>query len=99
MEFWTAFLVLLGVTDPDQTARSAPDPITVVETVAHHEAVKITSGIEPETVAPPPIVIDIKYTAGQRCWIAQGTQLIQRNLTLPYHQQTVYGTAQCQSDK
>ncbi len=45
-----------------------------------------------------PIVIDSKDTPGQHCLIAPTTQIIQRNLTLPYDQQTVYGTAQCQSD-
>ncbi|MEE9413523.1 MAG: hypothetical protein V3V22_10785 [Methylococcales bacterium] len=51
--------------------------------------------IEPELL---PIVIDSKDTLGQRCLMAPTTQIIQRNLTLPYDQQTVYGTAQCQSD-
>jgi hypothetical protein len=50
---------------------------------------------EPELL---PIVIDSKYTPDQRCLIAPTIQMIQRNLTLPYDQQTVYGTAQCQSD-
>jgi hypothetical protein len=45
-----------------------------------------------------PIVINSKHTPGKRCLIAPTTQMIQRNLTLPYDQQTVYGTAQCQSD-
>ena len=45
-----------------------------------------------------PIVIDSEDTLGQRCLIAPTTQIIQRNLTLPFDQQTVYGTAQCQSD-
>ncbi len=50
---------------------------------------------EPELL---PIVIDSEYTPSQRCLIAPTTQMIQRNLTLPYDQQTVYGTVQCQSD-
>ena len=50
---------------------------------------------EPELL---PIVIDSKHTPSQRCLIAPTTQMIQRNLTLPYDQQTVYGTARCQSD-
>ncbi len=50
---------------------------------------------EPELL---PIVIDINQTLGQRCLITPTTQMIQRNLTLAYDLQTVYGTAQCQSD-
>ncbi len=44
------------------------------------------------------LVIDIHYQGGQRCVIHSLNRMIERNLTLPYRQQTLYGTTQCQSD-
>jgi hypothetical protein len=92
MDIWTPSLLLLGLSGPGLET----DPIEagpVVQTVA------IIS--PPLTSTPPdltePIVIDIKYQPGQRCLIAATTLIIQRNLTLPYYQQVVYGTTQCQN--
>ncbi len=92
MELWTPLLLLLGITEPVMTTQA------VVQTVAHvAPLVKSPQTDQTESVLTP-IVIDIKYQAGQRCVIAPTTQMIQRNLTLPHDQQTVYGTVQCQSD-
>ncbi len=44
---------------------------------------------------PSGLVIDILYQPGHRCVIAPDTRIIERNLTQPYRQQTLYGTAQC----
>ncbi len=91
MELWTPLLLLLGITEPVMTTQAILQPVAHV---APSVKSRHTDQTEP---ALTPIVIDIKYQAGQRCVIAPTTQMIQRNLTLPYHQQTVYGTAQCQS--
>ncbi len=92
MELWTPLLLLLGITEPVMTTQA------VVHTVAHvAPSVKSRHTDQTEPVLTP-IVIDIKYQSGQHCVIAPTTRMIQRNLTLPYYQQTVYGTAQCQSD-
>jgi hypothetical protein len=70
----------------------------VVQVVAHVAPLVKSIHIDQTEAALTPIVIDIKYQAGQRCVIALTTRMIQRNLTLPYYQQTVYGTTQCQFD-
>jgi hypothetical protein len=92
MELWTPLLLLLGITEPVMTTQA------IVQPVAHVAPSVKSAQINQTQPVLTPIVIDIKYQAGQRCVIASTTQMIQRNLTLPYDQQTVYGTAQCQSD-
>ncbi len=44
------------------------------------------------------LVIDILYQPGHRCVIAPSSRIIERNLTQPYRQQTLYGTDQCRRD-
>ncbi len=92
MELWTPLLALLGMTQPAIT------PQAVVQPVSHVAPFVKSTETDQTEPALTPIVIDIGYQTGQRCVIAPTTEMIQRNLTLPYSQQTVYGTAQCQSD-
>ncbi|MCH9699263.1 MAG: hypothetical protein K0U68_14265 [Gammaproteobacteria bacterium] len=88
MDILALVFVLLGVTEP------------VVKTVAQFAPPAQTSDENPIEPSLTPIVIDIQYPTGERCVLTSPTtQIIQRNLTLPYSQQTLYGTAQCLSDK
>ncbi|MCH9699336.1 MAG: hypothetical protein K0U68_14640 [Gammaproteobacteria bacterium] len=48
------------------------------------------------TIDLPELVIDINYQAGKRCLVQPSDRVIERNLTLPYRQQTLYGSNACQ---
>ncbi len=89
MKFWIPLLALIGFGEPEIT----PSQNEVVSPVEETAQV-----LEAMDRGHKPVVINIKYTPGKRCSIVSATQIIQRNLTLPYSQQTVYGTSQCQTD-
>ena len=62
-----------------------------MESVGHHAPLEQSlRSTEPE------LNIDIHYQPGEHCVVPSTAPVVQRNLTLPYHQQTLYGTAQCQ---
>lgn len=44
----------------------------------------------------PELMIDINYLPGQRCVVQSTARVIERNLTLPYRQQTLYRSNPCQ---
>ncbi len=95
MDIWTPSLLLLGLSGPGLET----DPVAavpVVQTVAKLSPPLTSTPLD--LTEPEPIVIDIKYQPGQRCLIAATTPIIQRNLTLSYYQQVVYGTTQCQNN-
>ncbi len=93
MNSLTFCLVLTGFTEPFLKTIPVDAPTMEYQTQLYQPI-----PCDQSELSHIPIVIDSKDKPSQRCLIAQGTQMIQRNLTLPYHQQTVYGTAQCQSD-
>ncbi|MCH9699366.1 MAG: hypothetical protein K0U68_14800 [Gammaproteobacteria bacterium] len=51
------------------------------------------------TINLPELAIDINYVPGQRCQVQSTVRVVERNLTLPYRQQTLYGSNACQSRK
>ncbi len=99
MNILTLFFMLSGITGSTLKTKSVAERVPVVKTVAQFAPSDSVSDINQTEPVLAPIVIDIQYQTGQRCVLAPTTQIIQRNLTLPYYQLTVYGTAQCQSDK
>ncbi len=73
MELWTPLLLLLGITEPVMTTQVVVQAVTQVAPLVE------TAQIDQPEPALTPIVIDIKYRAGQRCVIAPRTQMVQRN--------------------
>ncbi len=99
MDITTLFFMLSGMTGTTLKTQSVAERVPVVKTVAQFAPSGSVSDVNQTDSVLPPIVIDIQYQTGQRCVLTPTTQIVQRNLTLPYYQQTAYGTAQCQSDK
>jgi hypothetical protein len=87
MGVWMLFLAMIGLGDP-QTTLVQEDAVLLVS--------KTVQGLEETGLDQVPMLINNKQiTSSKRCIIALERVVIQRNLTLPYPQQTVYGTSQC----
>ncbi len=90
-------LLLLTQSLPVQATTLTDQPVALTTHVV--QGVPLNQPMIATDLELPELLIEINELPEKSCRLQSTVRVIERNLTLPYHQQTLYGSNPCQSSK
>ncbi len=90
-------LLLLTQNLPAQATPRTDHPVSLTKQMRHKAS--LNQPLTATDLELPKLLIEIDDLPEKHCQVTSIARIIERNLTVPYHQQTLYGSNPCQFSK